>query len=752
MTDTRALRSFIEKATQDRRLIVVSNREPYVHRKQEQDIVWEQPVGGLTSALDDVLRLLGGVWVAWGSGDADRRTVDRKSRVRVPPDQPSYTLKRVWLTPGEVENYYNGYSNHVLWPLCHIALERVYLRHRYWEDYVSANHRFARAVGEEVESGTMVWIHDYHLALLPALLRADYPDLTLAHFWHVPWPNFSVLRVCPQARELVEGMLANDLIGFQVSHFASNFMDCVEKLIPDAEVDRERAIVSLKGHETRLEAFPISVDFERFHQMASSRRSQRFMEKLRRRLNLAPDILLGVGVDRLEYTKGLTKRLQAIELFFERFPKFRKRFTFFQVAVPTRASEPYIGYGKGVQALVRQVNQRFGTAEWKPVIYTEAKMEHRELAALYREADLCIVSSVYDGMNLVAKEFISCQTEEKGVLLLSEFAGAAEELDEAIIVNPYDLESFSESIRDALAMGSRERRKRMRTLRERVSAADINTWIRNIIQRMSDLASARSGGTAFLFRDIEQIALQDLFLFLDFDGTLSPIAPTPEEARFPVHVQKILNKLKKVMPVAIISGRSLEDVRSRVGIPDLVYSGNHGMEIWNGREMVRQEAGDISRLEELVEELIRTFRDIPQVIVEHKRLSASLHFRKVPPKKLARVFGRFWEVTRPYDAHFNVSTGKKVLEIRSKEAWNKGDAVTWILEAIAPTRHPVYIGDDVTDEDAFRAIRGKGTSISVGRNPEADYYLENQDQVGKFLEWLYLRTLFFPELAGGQGN
>jgi len=547
-------------------------------------------------------------------------------------------------------------------------------------------------------------------------------------------------------------MLANDLIGFQVSHFASNFMDCVEQLIPDAEVDREHAIVSLKGHDTRLEAFPISVDFDRFHQMASSRRSEQYIEKMRNRLNLGSDIRLGVGVDRLEYTKGLTKRIQAIDLFFERYPKYRKRFTFFQVAVPTRASEPYIGYMKGVQTLVRQVNSRFGTPEWKPIIYTEARMGHRDLAALYREADLCIVSSIYDGMNLVAKEFISCQTEEKGVLLLSEFAGAAEELDEAIIVNPYDLETFSQCIRDALAMSPREKRRRMNRLRERVHTANINTWIRNIIQRMSDLANARSGGTAFLFDHLEQIGSKDLFLCLDFDGTLSPIAPTPDEASLPAHVSEILNKLKRAMPVAIISGRSLEDVRARVGIFDLIYSGNHGMEIWDGKRMVRQEAGDISLLEELVEKLSAAFRDMPQVIVEHKGLSASLHFRKVPPKKLARVFGRFWEVTRLYDAHFNISSGKKVLEIRSKEAWNKGDAVTWIMEAMGEGRHPIYVGDDVTDEDAFRALRGNGTSISVGRNAEADYYLENQDQVGKFLEWLLLKTLFAPQLVPGQGR
>ncbi len=742
MKDSLKLKSFLEQAIQDRRLIVVSNREPYVHKKQGAEIRVEQPVGGLTSALDNVLRVIGGVWVAWGSGSADKRVVDRHDHVDVPPDKPTYTLKRVWLSSSEVDNYYHGYANHVLWPLCHIALERIYFRKKYWDDYVAANHKFAQAVSEEVKDKSMVWIHDYHLALLPRVLRDAHPGLTLAHFWHVPWPNYSVLRVSPHANELLEAMLANDLIGFQITHFAGNFMDCVEQMIPEAEVDRETSTVTFRGHKTSLEAFPISVDFDRFNNMASSRRSEKFIRNFRKKLGIPDETLLAVGVDRLEYTKGLTKRIQAIELFFERYSRYRKRVSFYQVAVPTRSSEPYLSYMKGVQEIINHVNRRFGTDSWLPIIYTETKLEHRDLAAIYRVADLCIVSSIYDGMNLVAKEFISCQIDEKGVLLLSELAGAAEELEDAIIVNPYDLDSFSASIKTALSLRPNDKKKRMQRLRKKVSEFNIHVWIGCVLQRMSDIASAKAGGTAYLFDHLEQIQSRELFLFLDFDGTLAPIASTPDKAVMPEHVKKMLNKLKKMMPIAIISGRALDDVRMKVGISDLIYSGNHGMEIWNGTKMVRNEAGDVSMMGELLAKLQTSLKKIPGILVENKKFSASVHFRRVPPKRLADVFRIFWDVTKNYDSFFDITEGKKVLEIRSKAAWNKGHAVEWILEKKGNEHYAVYIGDDVTDEDAYKAIKSKGASICVGTNPKADYFLKNQDEVGKFLEWLIIRGMF----------
>jgi trehalose-6-phosphate synthase len=416
------LKALVEENFADRSLIVVSSREPYVHKKTVSGIKVERPAGGLTSAMDDVLRAVGGTWVAWGSGNADRVTT-KDNRVAVPPEHPSYTLRRVWLTPREVNNYYNGYSNHMLWPLCHLSLDRVFFMKKFWTDYVGVNRKFARAVLEEAASDSIVWLHDYHLCLAPAMIKEERPDLPLMHFWHIPWPNWFSFRVCPQAREILEGLLGNDLLGFQIPLFTKNFMDCVGECL-DAEVDYDNSTVTYKGHVTKLKSFPISIDFERFNSEALSRHTENTIRKIRHRFKLKG--YLGIGVDRLEYTKGLIKRLQAINLFFEKYRRFRGKFTFVQIAVPTRMSQPYITYKEAVEALVNKINRRFSREGWRPVVYLDKKAEVKDLSVYYRLADVAIVSSLYDGMNLVAKEFIASQVDEKGVLILSEFAGAAE--------------------------------------------------------------------------------------------------------------------------------------------------------------------------------------------------------------------------------------------------------------------------------------------------------------------------------------
>ncbi|MFQ5428188.1 MAG: trehalose-6-phosphate synthase, partial [Thermodesulfobacteriota bacterium] len=307
------LKALVEDNFADRSLIVVSSREPYVHKRSSSGIKVERPAGGLTSAMDDVLRAVGGTWVAWGSGNADKETVV-DDRVPVPPDHPSYTLKRVWLTSREVNNYYNGYSNHMLWPLCHLSLDRVFFMKKFWRDYVKVNKKFADAVIGETNPDSIAWLHDYHLCLAPAMIKAQVPDLPLMHFWHIPWPNWFAFRVCPQARELIEGLLGNDLLGFQIPLFTRNFLDCVRECLEDADVDYANNTVSYKGHLTRLESFPISIDFERFNSHASSRRTVNTIKKIRERFKI--EGYLGIGVDRLEYTKGLIKRLQAINIFF----------------------------------------------------------------------------------------------------------------------------------------------------------------------------------------------------------------------------------------------------------------------------------------------------------------------------------------------------------------------------------------------------------------------------------------------------
>lgn len=733
------LKAFIEANLSETRLLIVSNREPYVHKHSSSGVKVDMPAGGLTSAMDDVLRAVGGTWVAWGSGTADRETsVDDK--VQVPPEHPSYTLKRVWLTKSEVNNYYHGYSNHVLWPLCHMTLDKIYFMRRFWEDYTKVNRAFATAALEEVDDDTIVWVHDYQLCLVPRFLREKKPGLTIAHFWHIPWPNWGVFRVCPQPRKVIEGLLANDLIGFQIPLFVKNFLDCVHECLGSegAHVDYELSTIHYRGHTTLVRAFPISIDFDRFNEAASAKRTVTAIKNLKNKYKLVGQT--GIGVDRLEYTKGLIKRLQALDLFFEKHERFRGSFTFIQVAVPTRQKEPYLTYMKSVEGLVEKINRKYSSGYWSPIIYIDKKIEHKDLVAYYRMADIGIISSVYDGMNLVAKEYVASQVDEKGMLILSEFAGAAEELEGGIIVNPYNIEDFAASIKKALVMQEREKSLRMAVLRQQVREHDIYRWISGVLKDILSVSAAKSKKCLYVLECINElknkITSKRTLLFLDYDGTLTPIVSTPDKAIITEESRELIARLKRRIPVAVISGRSLADIKKRVGIDGIIYAGNHGAEIWDGKEQVVSQnlTADRLLLNELLQRLSRALERFSGVFIEDKGATASIHYRLLKVKELAEFFEIFEKTTADYEDSFRITSGKKVFEIRPLALWNKGDAVKWISAKLAPGREVVYIGDDTTDEDAFRVIRGSGVAISIVSNPEAHYYLKSQSELTGFLE------------------
>lgn len=695
----------------------------------------EIPAGGLTSALNDVLKITGGTWVAWGSGTEDKAFVDNRSCIGVPPENPVYKLKRVWLCKSTVEDYYHGYANQVLWPLCHISLDRVYFRRKFWAAYKRANRIFAESVIEEADDDHEIWIHDYHLCLLPAYLRESRPDLTIAHFWHIPWPDWSVFRICPQTREILEGLLGNDLIGFQLPLFVNNFMQCAKEILK-AEIDYRNSSILYKGHITRLEAFPISVDYKKFSTMARTARTERMVMRLRRKYSLG-DCLIGIGADRLEYTKALIKRLHAIDLFLGHYERFRRKFVFIQIAAATRTREPYAAYQKAVGSFVRRINEKYGTHDWRPVIYIETKLEHKDLVAYYLLADIAIISSIYDGMNLVAKEYVASQIDNCGVLILSELAGAAEELEGALLVNPYDVECFADRIHDALVMPDLEKRSRMKVLRSHVEEHDVYKWIQDILDHIAEISSIKSERKRYLFDALDQVSLKNLFLFLDYDGTLTPIAETPEEAFLSSGLRTILAELKQHMPIAIITGRKLEEIKRLVGIDDLVYAGNHGAEIWDGtKRACRQPMEDRSLLAEVVVHLVKALNRFDGAFVEDKGITATVHFRKLKSRDMGDFLNAFWRTMEKYKQAVKIASGRKVLEIRPLGLWHKGHAVLWILEHLGKGRYPVYIGDDITDEDAFREIKGKGISISVGRGLGADFYLKSQNETKRFLEWV----------------
>src|SRR5262245_1122946 len=473
------------------KVIVVSNREPYEHNSVNGRVICQQTDGGLVSALDPVLKRIGGTWIAWGSGDADQAVSGQVDGVPVPPDSPAYRLRRVWLAPSVVRNGCHGYANQVLWPLCHVTLDRVSYCKAFWAGYEALNSRFADTVLEELDKlPAPVWIHDYHLALLPALIKSNSPDTTICFFWHVPWPGPDVFRILPECRELLEGLLAADCLTFQTMPYATAFANCVtEFLDASVSIGPSKAIVIYRGHTTNLMARAISVNFKQFSDRARSLEVEDLMDRARRRFGVSRGVRIGLGVDRLDYTKGLMKRLWALNDFFIRYPEYREAFTFIQVAIPTRTKvEAYLQYRDLVRKTVRDINEWFEVPPdvkkrgWKPIEYIEGRVTPSTLLAYYRMADLTLVSSVYDGMNLVAKEYVASQVDERGVLVVSHLAGAAEELNGALVVNPYDQEGMADSIRQALEMPDHKRQERMRMMRLHLSTHDIYQWAESCLR------------------------------------------------------------------------------------------------------------------------------------------------------------------------------------------------------------------------------------------------------------------------------
>jgi trehalose 6-phosphate synthase len=459
------------------RIVIVANREPYIHeRSSGGSLQVLHPASGLVTALEPVMRACSGVWIAHGSGSADRETVDRNDHVRVPPGEESYHIRRVWLTREEEEGYYYGFANEGLWPLCHLAHARPTFRREDWAHYRQVNERFAEAVCSEVDSDDpIVLVQDYHFALVPALIRKRLPAATVIMFWHIPWPNSERVGICPWRQEILEGLLGSSILGFHTQFHCNNFLDSVDCYL-EARIDREQHGVVMRGHRTLVRPYPISLEWPvRWLGTAPSQiecRAQVWSE-----FGLRSDALLGVGIDRLDYTKGVEERLLAVERLLERFPEFCGRFSFLQVAAPSRTKiERYRELNDAVEQLARRINERFGDAGYRPVILLRSHHEPPDIFRFYRAAHLCYVSSLHDGMNLVAKEFVAARDDQRGVLVLSQFTGAARELTEALIVNPYDLDEASSALAAALRMPPAEQEARMGSMRSLIALFNVYRW------------------------------------------------------------------------------------------------------------------------------------------------------------------------------------------------------------------------------------------------------------------------------------
>ena len=483
------LRVSLAGKLQNKPLFVVSNREPYMHeRKNDGSIQVIVPASGLVTALEPVLLASNGTWVADGSGNADRDTVDARDRIRVPPENPAYTLRRVWLSAEEEKGYYEGFSNEGMWPLCHIAHTRPIFRPEDWLSYQEVNRRFADAVLEEMEGveSPIVLAQDYHFALLPRMVKEARPDARVAIFWHIPWPNPEVFGICPWGRDLIDGLLGADLIGFHIQSHCNNFLSSVDRSV-EALTAWDRFEVNRKGHLTRVRPYPISVSMSENGHSEETKSPNELVTQICNDLNIQASIL-GVGVDRVDYTKGILERFRAIEKFLEMNPSYQRRFSFIQIGAPSRtAIDRYQKLLEEVDAEAARINARFQAGRWMPIVLLKKHHSHQQIARFYKAATVCLVTALHDGMNLVAKEFVASRDDDQGVLVLSTFAGAALELSDALLVNPYDVQQVAGAIQRALEMPSEEQATRMQHMRANVREYNIYRWAAHLLSDLTEI-------------------------------------------------------------------------------------------------------------------------------------------------------------------------------------------------------------------------------------------------------------------------
>ena len=470
------LRATLTQHLQGERVVILANREPWIHERGPGSIRVVHPASGLVTALEPVMRACSGVWVAHGSGSADRETVDQHDRVLVPPGEESYQVRRVWLGPEEENGYYYGFSNEGLWPLCHLAHARPLFRAQDYQHYVQVNRKFADAVCEEVDSDDpIILVQDYHFALAPRMIREKLPRATIITFWHIPWPNAERFGICPWREELISGLLGSSVVGFHTQQHCNNFIESVDAYM-ESRIDREAHAVVQGSRRTLVRPYPISIEWpvrwlSQVPPVAEARAS------VRKELGLAENALLGVGVDRLDYTKGIEERLAAVDELLTRYPQYRGKFTFAQLAAPSRTKiVRYQELNDRIEAVTAEINAKWAQGSYRPIALLRVHHEPTAVFRYYRAADLCYVSSLHDGMNLVAKEFVAARDDEQGVLILSQFTGAARDLTEALIVNPYDLRQASDAMAAALKMPAHEQAERMRSMRRMVSEFNVYRW------------------------------------------------------------------------------------------------------------------------------------------------------------------------------------------------------------------------------------------------------------------------------------
>jgi trehalose 6-phosphate synthase/phosphatase len=714
---------------------IVSNRLPVTAHRTSRGIEYKRSAGGLIAALEPMLRERGGTWIGWSG-------LDLRAGERLPAFDAPYRLESVRLSETEVTRFYQGGSNRTLWPLFHSLPDRTRYDRRDWETYVRVNARFGESAAAVSGDAGLVWVHDYQLMLAPTQIRRLLPNQRVAFFLHIPFPPFDVFRLLPWDRDVLRGLLACDLVGFHVHNYARNFMDCVERLL-GLPVDRERMLIEAGDRVVGVGAFPLGIDFARMEQLARSASPARS----------SPGERIVFGADRLDYTKGIPERIRAFERFLELHPSHRGKTVLLQVAVPSRSQvAEYRELKREIDELVGRVNGRFATETWSPIRYLYRDLSPEQLAGLYRDADVALVTPLRDGMNLVAKEFIASQVGRPGVLVLSRLAGCAETMSEALLVNPCDIDGTAAALDHALSMPEAQRRERLDALRARERRLDVHAWAATFLgAALADQPGVQPPSEAEIAEWLDDFLKGRLLaLVLDYDGTLVPLCAHPDEAVLAASMREVLEACagRADTDVTIVSGRALADLRELVDAPELTLAGNHGLEIAGpGLAPFRHE--DLHHFEEAIRRLALELGEIASkgAWVEAKGATLTFHYRGVPERLQADLAADARALVR--SAGFRVCDAHAAVEVRPPIGWDKGHAVLYLLrQRYGPTWSQrvavVYVGDDETDEDALRALRGLGCSFRVGppgSRTHASHRLHDVSGVEALLAWIARRPI-----------
>ena len=717
---------------QERPILVVSNRLPVTAHKGPRGVEIQPSSGGLVSALEPVLQRRGGTWIGWPGADWSGEKIN-------PTD--AYQMRGVALSENEVTRYYHGFSNRTIWPLFHCFSAQARFDRQDWRVYETVNARFANEVIEAAGPNDLIWFHDYHLMLAPRLVRNHLRRARIAFFLHIPFPPYDLFRLLPWNREILRSLLAADLVGFHVETYVRNFLDCVQ-LSLGARVDRQERTVEFAEHTVQVGAFPIGIDFDLYDSLVRSAPPAE---------PTVPAVRTVLGVDRLDYTKGIPERILAFERLLELYPEHREKVVFLQLAVPSRAQvSEYRALKRQIDELIGRVNGRFSTATWSPIRYLYQNMPNEKLVALYRDADVAFITPVRDGMNLVAKEYVTCQIDNPGVLVLSKLAGAAETMHEAILVNPYDVDGTASGLHRALIMDEAERRSRMAALRRRERRYNVTNWVAHFLDAMPTQARGAKPPAASDFNDWLGAFLGDyqLALFLGYDGALVPFADQPTEGAIDEPMRRALLGClrRRNTDVGIVTRRPLDQIRAMVDHPALTYGGNHGLEII-GPGLPHFHHHEAALFEEKASALARDIGDLNIRRLWTERLGPTLavHYGGVKAMDQPSVVERLREMIakagfQPRDTHL-------AIEARLPIPWEDGNAILHVVRARygpawSENTRLVYIAADVTNESTFRLLSGLGITFRVGPADTltaASRRLPNVESVRSLLEWIAKR-------------